>query len=116
MLFRSLWNTQGSRANQGNLLVIPIEQSLLYVEPLYLEAETNELPILARVIVAYKNKIVMARTLEESLQAIFSEPDTQAPTIIRELEDNGSIEELLLPSNDAPTNNLPVDDTPAADT
>ena len=112
----SLWNTQGSRANQGNLLVIPIEQSLLYVEPLYLEAETNELPILARVIVAYKNKIVMARTLEESLQAIFSEPDTQAPTIIRELEDNGSIEELLLPSNDAPTNNVPVDDTPAADT
>ncbi|MEM9947940.1 MAG: UPF0182 family protein, partial [Cyanobacteria bacterium P01_D01_bin.36] len=94
----SLWNTQGSRANQGNLLVIPIEQSLLYVEPLYLEAETNELPILARVIVAYKNRIVMARTLEESLQAIFSEPDEQAPAIIRELEDNGSIEDLLLPS------------------
>ena len=53
----SLWNTQGSRANQGNLLVIPIKNSLLYVEPLYLEAEQNRLPILARVIVAYKNRI-----------------------------------------------------------
>ncbi|NEP60734.1 MAG: COG1615 family transporter, partial [Symploca sp. SIO2G7] len=60
----SLWNTQGSRANQGNLLVIPIEESLLYVEPLYLEAEQNRLPILARVIVAYQNRIAMAETLE----------------------------------------------------
>ncbi len=103
----SLWNTQGSRANQGNLLVIPIEQSLLYVEPLYLEAETNELPILARVIVAYKNKIVMARTLEESLQAIFSESENQAPAIIREL-DEGSVEDLLLPSGDDPASSNSV--------
>ncbi|MGB3668546.1 MAG: UPF0182 family protein [Phormidesmis sp.] len=91
----SLWNTQGSRANQGNLLVIPIEQSLLYVEPLYLEAEQNRLPILARVIVAYKNKIVMAQTLEESLQAIFSEGESRAPAIIREVGDEEGIEDLL---------------------
>ena len=111
----SLWNTQGSRANQGNLLVIPIEQSLLYVEPLYLEAETNELPILARVIVAYKNRIVMARTLEESLQAIFSGSDNASSAILREIEGDGAAEELLLPSDDDPaaSDNLLTEENPA---
>ncbi|MGB7087707.1 MAG: UPF0182 family protein [Phormidesmis sp.] len=96
----SLWNTQGSRANQGNLLVIPIEQSLLYVEPLYLEAEQNRLPILARVIVAYKNRIAMAQTLEQGLQAIFSGEQNAPPAIIRDIEGDGgdSVEELLLPN------------------
>ncbi|MEL7331387.1 MAG: UPF0182 family protein [Cyanobacteria bacterium J06560_2] len=96
----SLWNTQGSRANQGNLLVIPIEQSLLYVEPLYLESEQNALPILARVIVAYKNRIVMAQTLEEGLEAIFSEAVNRTPAILKEVENEGGIEDLLLPSGD----------------
>ncbi|MDV3350656.1 UPF0182 family protein [Leptothoe sp. LEGE 181152] len=81
----SLWNTQGSRANQGNLLVIPIEESLLYVEPLYLEAEQNRLPILARVIVAYQNRIAMAETLEQSLQAIFNPQRSGGSTILRDL-------------------------------
>jgi uncharacterized protein len=82
----SLWNTQGSKANQGNLLVIPIEQSLLYVEPLYLEAEENSLPILARVIVAYKNRIAMADTLEQSLKSVFSPRQPQEePAILRDL-------------------------------
>ena len=67
----SLWNRQGSKAIQGNLLVVPIEQSLLYVEPIYLEAERNSLPTLVRVVVAYENRIVMTPTLEESLKAIF---------------------------------------------
>jgi hypothetical protein len=93
----SLWNTQGSRANQGNLLVIPIEQSLLYVEPLYLEAKQNRLPILARVIVVYKNRIAMAETLEQSLRAIFNRPDTVSPTILRESTEEDSVEGLLLP-------------------
>lgn len=85
----SLWNRQGSRAIQGNLLVIPIEQSLLYVEPLYIEAEENSLPILARVIVAYENQIVMAETLNMALKAIFQQEareNTTSPTIIRPLE------------------------------
>ncbi|MEL6491047.1 MAG: UPF0182 family protein [Cyanobacteria bacterium J06621_3] len=111
----SLWNTQGSKANQGNLLVIPIEQSLLYVEPLYLEAasEQNRIPSLARVIVAYRNRIVMAETLEEGLEAIFTRGDTSAPAIIRELESdsilqNGSetessVEELLLGGGEDPS-------------
>ncbi len=95
----SLWNTQGSRANQGNLLVIPIEQSLLYVEPLYLEAEQNPLPILARVIVAYKNRIAMAETLEQALQAVFREKKVSAPAVIRELNNTSSVEDLFLPSD-----------------
>lgn len=84
----SLWNRQGSRAVQGNLLVIPIEQSLLYVEPLYLEAERNSLPILARVIVVYENRIIMAESLEKALEGIFQQPEQEpAPTIIRPLEE-----------------------------
>ncbi|WP_431630919.1 UPF0182 family protein [Alkalinema pantanalense] len=86
----SLWNRQGSRAIQGNLLVIPIEQSLLYVEPLYLEATQNSLPTLVRVIVAYENRIVMAPTLDQALKALFqaqkpSQPPSQS-TIIRPVE------------------------------
>lgn len=83
----SLWNRQGSRAIQGNLLVIPIEQSLLYVEPIYLEATQNSLPTLVRVVVAYENRIVMAQTLEQALQAIFQPEVTPAPAIIRPVEE-----------------------------
>ncbi|RUR85158.1 UPF0182 family protein [Chlorogloeopsis fritschii PCC 9212] len=84
----SLWNREGSRAIQGNLLVIPIEQSLLYVEPLYLEAEQNSLPTFVRVIVAYENRIVMAETLEQALAAIFQPQQPTSPAIIRPLQEN----------------------------
>ena len=94
----SLWNRQGSRAIQGNLLVIPIEQcvttssctsTLLYVEPLYLEAAENSLPTLVRVIVAYENRIVMAQTLSQALQAIFQSPTQTTPAIVRPLQTGG---------------------------
>lgn len=78
----SLWNRQGSKAIQGNLLVIPIEQSLLYVEPLYLEAAQNSLPTLVRVIVAYENQIAMAETLEQALEVIFKRQQTTTPVIL----------------------------------
>ena len=90
----SLWNRQGSRVIQGNLLVIPIENSLLYVEPLYLEAEQNELPTLVRVIVAYGNRIVMAETLQQAIQSVFRSPATTAPAIVRPVEQTPA----LLPS------------------
>jgi uncharacterized protein len=80
----SLWNRQGSSVIQGNLLIVPIEQSLLYVEPLYLEATQNKLPTLIRVIVAYENRIVMAQTLQQALTAIFrTSPTPTAPPIVR---------------------------------
>lgn len=82
----SLWNRQGSKALQGNLLVIPIEQSLLYVEPLYLEAERNSLPTLIRVIAAYENRIVMAENLDLALKALFQQQSTNKPAIVRPVE------------------------------
>ena len=82
----SLWNREGSRVLQGNLLAIPIEQSLLYVEPLYLEAEQNSLPTLIRVIVAYNNRIVMAETLQLALKAIFQEQKPTTAPIVRPVQ------------------------------
>ncbi len=82
----TLWNREGSRVIQGNLLIIPIEQSLLYVEPLYLEAEQNSVPTLVRVIVVYQNRIVMAETLEQALAAIFQPSKPTTPAIIRPLQ------------------------------
>lgn len=84
----SLWDTQGSRAQQGNLLVIPIERSLLYVEPLYLVAEQNQLPALTRVIMVYQNRIAMAETLQDAIAAIFSRGRPVVSPIIRELEED----------------------------
>jgi hypothetical protein len=69
----SLWDQRGSQAIQGPLLVIPIEQSLLYVRPLYLQAESGKIPELKRVIVAYKDKIKMAETFETALGKIFGD-------------------------------------------
>ena len=67
----SLWNQMGSRVIRGNLLVIPIENSLLYVSPLYLRAEQGQLPELKRVIAAYGDHVVMKETLAEALSALF---------------------------------------------
>ncbi len=82
----TLWNREGSRVVQGNLLVIPIEQSLLYVEPIYLEAEENSLPTLVRVIVAYDNDIVMENTLEDALEAIFDAEQITTPVFTPEVQ------------------------------
>lgn len=67
----SLWNQRGSQVIRGNLLAIPIEKSILYVEPLYLAAEKGQLPELKRVIVAYGNSLAMEENLELSLQQVF---------------------------------------------
>jgi uncharacterized membrane protein (UPF0182 family) len=76
----SLWHQRGSQVIRGSLLAIPIEKSLLYVQPLYLAAETGSLPELKRVIVAFGNQIAMEETLEESLQRIFGGRPTKEPT------------------------------------
>jgi uncharacterized membrane protein (UPF0182 family) len=69
----SLWNQRGSTVIRGSLLAIPIEQSLIYVQPLYLAAsEQGALPELRRVIVAYGGQIAMEATLEQSLARIFT--------------------------------------------
>jgi uncharacterized protein len=67
----SLWDQRGSRVIRGDLLVIPIEESLLYVQPLYLQAEGGRIPELKRVIVAYQNQVVMQETLDGALAELF---------------------------------------------
>ncbi|MDQ4076327.1 MAG: UPF0182 family protein [Chloroflexota bacterium] len=73
----SLWSQRGSDVLRGNLLVIPVGESFLYVEPLYLQSETSALPELKRVIVASGNRIIMRETLGEALTALAGD----APTI-----------------------------------
>jgi uncharacterized membrane protein (UPF0182 family) len=67
----TLWNQQGSEVIQGTLLVIPIEESLIYIRPLYLRADGGQIPTLTRVIVAYEDRIVMEPTLHEALDRLF---------------------------------------------
>ena len=70
----TLWSQEGSRVIRGDLLVIPIQQSLLYVEPVYLRAEQGELPELRRVIISYGDRTVMEPSLDEAIAAIFGSP------------------------------------------
>src|SRR5262249_26855252 len=74
-----LWNQLGSRVIRGHLIVIPIENSILYVSPLYLRAETGQLPELKRVIAAYGDRVVMEETLGQALGALFREPIAASP-------------------------------------
>src|ERR1051325_1928016 len=67
----TLWDQRGSQVIRGNLLVIPIEESLIYVQPLYLRAEGGRIPELKRVVVAYLNRVVMEETLEAGLARLF---------------------------------------------
>ena len=88
----TLWNQQGSEVVQGTLLVIPIEEALLYIRPLYLRASGGRIPELKRVIVAYQNQIVMEDTLDESLARLFGSALGPAPgalpagTVLAELD------------------------------
>lgn len=82
----TLWSQAGSTVIRGSLLVIPIEDSLIYVEPLYLAAEKAQMPELKRIIVAYKDKIAMEPTLEDSLGKIFSMDMSPAPVETKEIK------------------------------
>ncbi len=100
------WNQQGSRVIRGNLLIIPIEDSLLYVEPIYLKADAQDsLPEVRRVIVAYGDRIVMEPTLEESLERIFGKED-EIPSLPRPTEptipseESNDVRGLIIRAND----------------
>jgi len=73
----SLWGQRGSQVIRGSLLAIPIEKSLLYVQPLYLAAEKGSLPELKRVITAFGNQIAMRETLDQSLEELFGNRTTR---------------------------------------
>jgi uncharacterized membrane protein (UPF0182 family) len=77
----TLWGQRGSSVIRGNLLAIPIEQSFLYVEPIYLQSTESQIPQLKRVIVSYEDRLAMAETLEEALREVFGE---EAEVLTRE--------------------------------
>lgn len=69
----ALWDQRGSRVIRGNLMVIPIESSFLYVEPVFLIADGNQIPQLRRVIVSFGERVAMEPTLDEALASIYQE-------------------------------------------
>ena len=75
----SLWDQRGSQVIRGDLLVIPINEALLYVQPLYLEAEGGRIPELKRVVVAFQDQVVMRETLEAALADLFGGSSTGQP-------------------------------------
>ena len=76
----TLWNQQGSRVIRGKQIVTPIENSFLYVVPLYLRAEGTNFPQLKRVIAVAGDKVVMEPTLDEALNALFGTRTTPSGT------------------------------------
>ena len=105
----SLWNSQGSEVIRGHLLTIPMDNSILYIEPLYIRASSETaLPEVKRIIVAFNSKIVMDTTLEGALKQIFANGTSDFEDIFDEdIQDN---ENPALPpidtSDDTPTENL----------
>jgi uncharacterized membrane protein (UPF0182 family) len=80
----SLWNQMGSKVILGNLLVIPVEDSLLYVEPLYIRAQNGQLPELTRVLASYADRTVMGDNLDLTLAALFkAQPGVAPPTVAK---------------------------------
>jgi len=67
----TLWDQRGSQVIRGDLLVIPIEEALLYVQPIYLQAQGGRIPELKRVVAAYQNRVVMRETLDDALAQLF---------------------------------------------
>ena len=75
----SLWDQKGSRVIRGNLIAVPIENSFLYVVPVYLTAEGTDFPQLKRVIVISADKVAMEPTLDEAIQSVFGTQQPQNP-------------------------------------
>lgn len=78
----SLWNQTGSRVIRGNLLVIPIDDTLLYVEPLYLSAENRQLPELKRVIASSGDRVAMSDRVETLLPALLAGKEKQPAVVV----------------------------------
>jgi uncharacterized membrane protein (UPF0182 family) len=68
----TLWNNQGSKVIMGNLLVIPLQDTILYIEPVYLQASSNGLPILQKVIIGTPSQVVWGDTLQDALTQIYA--------------------------------------------
>jgi uncharacterized membrane protein (UPF0182 family) len=106
----TLWDQRGSQVIRGELLVIPIEESLIYVQPVYLRAEGGNIPELKRVVVAHENRVVMGETLEEGLNALFgagsaaiTRKDTEDSAAVSKPGPEGVVGAGVIPSASAPS-------------
>lgn len=105
----TLWSQKGSSVIRGNMLVIPIEESLIFIEPLYLKAESSEMPELKKVIVSFAENVVMENSLDDALQKIFYGKasialDKETPTGTYSEQLRGLIERAHLHFNQAEQN------------
>ncbi|MCI0486697.1 MAG: UPF0182 family protein [Blastocatellia bacterium] len=82
----TLWNQQGSRVLRGNLQAIPLADSLLYIEPFYLQAVNSPLPELRQVAVATQDRIATGKTFDEALNKLFTELSSQPPAQVAQAD------------------------------
>jgi hypothetical protein len=116
----TLWGQQGSTVTMGNLLVVPMQESILYVQPVYMSSNTNPLPVLQKVIVATPSQIVWGDTLEAALTQLVTgggtapggspSPGTSpspsatatpagSPTVAPTIPINGTVQDLIAAAN-----------------
>ncbi len=110
----SLWDQRGSTVIRGELLVIPIEEALLYVQPIYLRAEGGRIPELKRVVVAYENRVVMDSTLDLGLARLFGGAVDRPQPLIADAPESER-PELGLPTPTPTTTSTPATDARTAD-
>lgn len=109
----SLWNQSGSRVIRGNLLMIPIGTGNLFVEPIYLQAETSQLPEMKRVVVVNGNRIAMEPTLQRSLEVIFGAAAPTTPVAAGASPAAGTPAASPTPAGPRPTTTPSVSGTPS---
>ncbi len=88
----SLWDQRGSRVIRGNLVIIPIDNSFLYVEPVYLTAEGTNIPQLKRVIVISGDKVAMEPTLEQAVAAVFGQTQPKQTVVSAPAQQNALVQ------------------------
>ncbi|HEY6805973.1 MAG TPA: UPF0182 family protein [Pyrinomonadaceae bacterium] len=99
----TLWNQQGSTVIRGHLLVIPIGQSLVYVEPIYLQANTSPMPELRLVVLATQEKLAYGQTFSEAMNLLFGDTTKPPPTNSEEPKQTNAPQPTSTPT---PTQNL----------
>lgn len=100
----TLWDQRGSSVIRGNVLVIPVNGTVIYVEPIYLQSETSAYPELRLVAVMHNDNLSYAETFEQALENLFTDTKAQLPTTAGTV-DPGT-EELIRRANEAFENYL----------
>jgi uncharacterized membrane protein (UPF0182 family) len=106
----TLWDQRGSQVIKGELMVIPIEEALIYVQPIYLQAQGGQIPELKRVVVAFQDHVVMSETFETGLARLFS-GDINAPSQIANATSSPIAADTALPALSAPVTSQPSAET-----